>query len=149
MDCADVAMLIREEKEIVRRFCDSVPYPSFEECLRILAKEIDLYAEYGEENHFLIAEIYASAFEDEELIQNNGKLILNIGGEEALWANSYALNRIMNHLISCSEASLLETKYVQMGDGNFKHPIKPPMVLSFVNKTYLVRLWEKMLGITS
>ena len=132
------------EKSCVHRFCTEVKYPTYKQCLRILAGEMRLYAEYGEANHDLMKELYDSAFADEDLIRINGRIILKRGGSKALWANAYAINRIMVRLASTCDEKLLVADSVKDPAGGPEHPIMPQIVLCGVNKWFLEPVWEEL-----
>ena len=103
-----------------------------------------LYAEYDEANHTLMKELYNNAFADESLIRISGRAILDRGGPNALWANAYALNRIMVYMTAACEDHLLEASIVEDPEGGADHPIFPITVLCAANKLFLEPVWEQL-----
>jgi hypothetical protein len=89
-------------------------------------------------------ELYDNAFADEDLIRTNGQIILERGGSDALWANAYAINRIMVHLTSACDEKLLVADPVKDPAGGPDHPITPSMVLCGANKWFLEPIWEEL-----
>eukprot|EP00973_Karenia_brevis_P065771 9140853-Karenia_brevis.AAC.1 len=65
----------KAEHEALQSFCFANAYPSMEECVDILASEVDLLSEYGELAHDSLKEIYESGFQDERLIAIGGRAI--------------------------------------------------------------------------
>ena len=136
--------LVRAEQAALRNFCAAVPFPSYTKCLSILSRDAELLAEYGPLNHELLKEVYDAGFADKALIRECGRLIHHRGGEQALWANSYAVNRIMVHLTSM-HPDRVATETVRDATGALISSIPPAVAICQVNNTHLVPEWEKSL----
>ena len=72
-------------------------YPSYEQVIDIIKADraiegiyLDVFAEYGEQNHQWIKEIYENIMK-EELVKQNGNSINERGGMTAMQFNYYTL----------------------------------------------------------
>ena len=136
--------LVSLEHGCIRRFCSSARFPTYQTCCNILHNDVELSAEYVEFNHDIIKMLYETGFGNKELIQTAGQLILQKGGVQALWATSYALNRILVHLTASADPYLTKETTMQSPDGKTTYRCMPALVLCGVNKTHLEPLWAKL-----
>ena len=74
------------DDEVIKRFVQSNPYPSYEEMMERIDSRIDLFAEYGPKNHDWCKIIYENPT-NKELIVEMGKAIYKMGGMQALFKN--------------------------------------------------------------
>jgi hypothetical protein len=78
--------LIQVEDEIIAEFIKVTPYPNYEEMLEKLNNHIELFAEYGQQNHICCKIIYENP-KNKQLIVKMGGNIYERGGIQALSAN--------------------------------------------------------------
>ena len=144
-----VEVLAAAERQCAKDFCRRVAFPSYSACAEILRGEIELWAEFGEMNHELLQEIYRNGFARDEFISEKGYLILRRGGQRALWANSYALNRIMCHLVSqCDPDLVADETIIDPATGN-NMILRKSTVLCNANVVFVNHVWEDMVeGVT-
>lgn len=77
---------IQVEDEMIIEFVKATPYPNYEDMLEKLDKHIDLWSEYGKQNHICCKIIYENPT-NKKLVVEMGKKIYEIGGMQALSAN--------------------------------------------------------------
>jgi hypothetical protein len=78
--------LIEMEDEMILEFVKVTPYPNYDEMLNKLENRIELWCEYGNQNHICCKIIYENPT-NKNLIVEMGKKIYEIGGMQALSAN--------------------------------------------------------------
>lgn len=78
--------LIQVEDEVIVEFVKVIPYPNYEEMLEKLDNHIELWSEYGKQNHICCKIIYENP-RNKKLIVEIGKKIYQMGGMQALSAN--------------------------------------------------------------
>ena len=71
---------------MIVEFVKVTPYPNYEEMLEKLDNYIELWAEYGMQNHICCKTIYENPT-NKNLIVEMGKRIYDMGGMQALSAN--------------------------------------------------------------
>ena len=76
----------KNRNKVIEEFVNGTPYPNYEEMLEKLDNHIDLWSEYGEQQHAYCKIIYENPT-NKNLIVEMGKNIYNMGGIQALSAN--------------------------------------------------------------
>ena len=93
---------LERDRNKLRNFISKNPYPKYGEVITIIKGNQDMYmnmyAEYGQENHTLIKEIYENVL-DKELVKRNGELIRERGDETAMVWNYYSLLTVVAHFL--------------------------------------------------
>ena len=74
------------EAASIKKFVQTNPYPSYEEMMERIDCRLDLFAEYGTQNHEWCKIIYENPT-NKELIVKVGKAIYKMGGTQALSKN--------------------------------------------------------------
>ena len=72
--------------EVIVEFVKVTPYPNYEEMLEKLDNHIELWCEYGKQNHIYCKTIYENPT-NKNLIIEMGKKIYKMGGMQALLSN--------------------------------------------------------------
>ena len=85
-DNNDIENFIQVDDEMIIEFVKATPYPNYEEMLEKLDNHIDLWSEYGIQNHICCKIIYENPT-NKNLIVEMGKKIYKMGGMQALSAN--------------------------------------------------------------
>ena len=80
--------------EVLRRY----EYPDYEDVEKMIENMIELWAEYGEENHECMKAIW-NTIVDRDLIQTMGEKINKRGGFQAMQANDYTLLHVLELFI--------------------------------------------------
>ena len=92
---------LERDRNKLRNFISKNPYPKYGEVITIIKGNQDMYmnmhAEYGQENHTLIKEIYENVL-DKELVKRNGEL-MERGDETAMVWNYYLLLTVVAHFL--------------------------------------------------
>ena len=92
---------LERDRNKLRNFISKNPYPKYREVITIIKGNQDMYmnmyAEYGQENHTLIKEIYENVL-DKELVKRNGEL-MERGDETAMVWNYYLLLTVVAHFL--------------------------------------------------
>ena len=92
---------LERDRNKLRQFISKNPYPKYGEVITIIKGNQDMYmnmyAEYGQENHTLIKEIYENVL-DKELVKRNGEL-MERGDETAMVWNYYLLLTVVAHFL--------------------------------------------------
>lgn len=81
---------IQKENKMIEEYVKLNPYPSYDEIEKKLEKHLDLYAEYGDLNHFCCKIIYENPT-NKDLIVKMGKKIYERGGMTALQSNYHVI----------------------------------------------------------
>ena len=81
----------KEEYATLKNFVDTHPFPTYAEMEHKLLRQIDLYAEYGENNHTQCKRMYEAYFADKQLNIAAGQSIGTGGGTQAKTMNYYTL----------------------------------------------------------
>jgi dissimilatory sulfite reductase (desulfoviridin) alpha/beta subunit len=81
---------VEEEKKAIEEFVSNNPYPSYEEILSLIKPDIEMWAEYGEPNHYFCKEIYENVT-NKEIVKKSGERIDKRGGIQAMRQNYYVL----------------------------------------------------------
>ena len=96
---------LEQDRKIILSFIKDNPYPSYKQVIEIIRndkamKDIypDMFAEYGEQNHQRIKEIYENIMK-EELVKRNGNSINERGGMTTMHCNYYTLVSVLRYLI--------------------------------------------------
>ena len=96
---------LEQDRKIILSFIKDNPYPSYKQVIEIIKndktmKDIypDMFAEYGEQNHQWIKEIYENIMK-EELVKHNGNSINERGGMTTMHFNYYTLVSVLRYLI--------------------------------------------------
>ena len=144
-----VEVLTAAERQCVQDFCQRVAFPSYSACAEILRGDIELWAEFGEIIHELLHEIYRSGFAEEGLIRESGTLILRRGGQQALWASSSALNRIMCHLVHRSNPDVVMDEAVIDPTTGGNMIVRTSMVLCNANEWFVDDVWKEVVEATT
>ena len=79
------------------------PYPKYEEVIKIIKNEdhrmyVDMFAEYGRDNHKWMKDIYENILE-KEIVKRNGELINERGDKTAMIYNYYTILSVVNHFL--------------------------------------------------
>jgi len=82
----DIQDYIKVEKELIEEYIKVYPYPDYDIMLKNIENNIELWAEYGKNNHICCKIIYENP-NNEELIIKMGKKIYELGGMQALTMN--------------------------------------------------------------
>ena len=92
---------LERDRNKLRNFISKNPYPKYREVITIIKGNQDMYmnmyAEYGQENHTLIKEIYENVL-DKELVKRNGEL-MERGDETAMVWNYFLLLTVVAHFL--------------------------------------------------
>jgi hypothetical protein len=86
MDNSNIEDLIHVDDEMIMEFVKVTPNPNYEEMLEKLDNHLDLWSEYGVQNHIWCKIIYENPT-NKTLIVEMGKKIYEMGGMQALSAN--------------------------------------------------------------
>ena len=96
---------LEQDRKIILRFMKDNPYPSYKQVIDIIKNDraiegiyLDVFAEYGQQNHQWVKEIYENIME-EELVKQNGNCINERGGMTAMQFNHYTLVSVLRYLI--------------------------------------------------
>ena len=96
---------LEQDRKIILRFIKDNPYPSYEQVIEIIKNDktmediyLDMLAEYGEQNHQWIKEIYENIMK-EELVKHNGNSINERGGMTTMHCNYYTVISVLRYLI--------------------------------------------------
>lgn len=73
----------------VKKYIRSNPFPSYDEMIKRIGNNMEVYAEYGMVNHNSLKKIYES-FMDEKIAKQEGMKLYNRGGTQALQMNCTA-----------------------------------------------------------
>ena len=94
---------LEQDRKIILSFIKDNPYPSYEQVIEIIKNEKtmediypDMFAEYGEQNHQWIKEIYENIVK-EELVKHKGNSINERGGMTTLHFNYYTLISVLRY----------------------------------------------------
>ena len=98
---------LEQDRKIILRFVKDNPYPSYKQVVGTIknGRAIegiypDVFAEYGEQNHQWIKEIYNNEnIMKEELVKYNGNSIDERGGMTATQFNYYTLISVLRYLM--------------------------------------------------
>ena len=96
---------IKEYNEMIEEYVKLNPYPSYDKMIKKIGNELDLYAEYGDVNHFCCKIIYENPT-NKDLIVKMGKKIYSRGGMQSLQANC----TIIKYLSPYYESSNIQIK---------------------------------------
>ena len=77
------------------------PYPKYEEVVKIIKNEdhrmyVDMFAEYGKDNHKRMKDIYEN-IPEKDIVKTNGELINERGDKTAMAYNYYTILSVVNH----------------------------------------------------
>jgi len=109
--------------ETIRSFVRLNPYPSYQEMMERIDRRLDLYAEYGSNNHICCKIIYETHPGNKDLIVEMGKVICKMGGKQALVKN---LEVIKSYSPFCeSNDPVVKTYGCVVIEGYFKDIIYP------------------------
>ena len=96
---------LEQDRKIILSFIKDNPYPSYKQVIEIIKNDRaiegiypDVFAEYGEQNHQWIKEIYENIMK-EELVKHNGNSINERGGMTAMQFNYYTLISVLRYLV--------------------------------------------------
>ena len=96
---------LEQDRKIILSFIKDNPYPSYKQVIEIIKNDktmedicLDMFAEYGEQNHQWIKEIYENIMK-EELVKHNGNSINERGGMTTMHFNYYTLISVLRYLI--------------------------------------------------
>ena len=94
---------LEKQKDKLRKFIIKNPYPKYGEVIEIInngnhAMYLDMFAEYGQENHKWIKEIYENVL-DKDIVKRNGELINERGEKTAMVWNYYSLLTVVVHFL--------------------------------------------------
>jgi len=82
----DIQDYIKFEEDLITEYVKVYPYPEYDNILQKIENNIELYAEYGEQNHICCKLIYENP-NNKDLIVKIGKKIYESGGLQALLMN--------------------------------------------------------------
>ena len=108
------------------KFVIENPYPKYEEIIRIIKNEdhriyVDMYAEYGKDNHKWMKDIYENILK-KEIIKKNGELINGRGNKTAMVYNYYTILYIVNYFLRKAKRKMKEDDIIFI-QYNFKNII--------------------------
>ena len=91
------------DKTFFMKFVIENPYPKYEEVTKIIKNEdhrmyIDMFAEYGKDNHKWMKDIYENILE-RKIVGKNGELINERGDKTAMVYNYYTILSVVNHCL--------------------------------------------------
>jgi hypothetical protein len=78
------------EHEEMAAFIKSHPYPSYDEMIKRIGNNMQMYAEYGVVNHECLQNIWNSHF-DKNVCKRSGRIIYQLGGLQAMQQNLFVL----------------------------------------------------------
>ena len=91
------------DKTFFMKFVIENPYPKHEEVIKIINEEdhrmyVDMFAEYGKDNHKWMKDIHENMLE-KEIVKRNGELINERGDKSAMIYNYYTRLSVVNHFL--------------------------------------------------
>ena len=94
---------LERDRNKLRKFISKNPYPKYGEVIEIINNGnremyMDMFAEYGQENHTWIKEIYENVL-DKDIVKRNGELINERGDKTAMVWNYYSLLTVVAHFL--------------------------------------------------
>ena len=100
------------DKTFFMKFVIENPYPEYEEVIKIIKNEdhrmyLDMFAEYGMDNHKWMKDIYENILE-KEIVRKNGDLINERGDKTAMVYNYYTILSVVNHFLRKAKRKMKE-----------------------------------------
>ena len=100
------------DKTFFMKFVIENPYPEYEEVIKIIKNEdhrmyLDMFAEYGMDNHKWMKYIYENILE-KGIVRKNGELINERGDKTAMVYNYYTILSVVNHFLRKAKRKMKE-----------------------------------------
>ena len=78
--------------------CREGKYPSYDEVCKLIEKDIDLWAEYGEYNHECMETIWNN-YQNKSVVKEMGEVINKNGGFQTMESNFYTLCKVLREIL--------------------------------------------------